>query len=62
LREWLTRLAAQRDAAVALVGERTYRIYTGYLAAAAVAFESGWIDVHQVLARRGSGRVRATVS
>jgi cyclopropane-fatty-acyl-phospholipid synthase len=52
LREWLARLTARRDAAVALVGERTYRIYACYLAAAAVAFEAGWIDVHQVLARR----------
>jgi cyclopropane-fatty-acyl-phospholipid synthase len=62
LREWLTRLVAQRDAAIALVGERTYRIYAGYFAAAAVAFEAGWIDVHQILARRGSSAVRAAVS
>jgi cyclopropane-fatty-acyl-phospholipid synthase len=52
LREWLARLLSRRDDAVARVGERTYRIYVGYLAAAAVAFEAGWIDVHQVLARR----------
>jgi cyclopropane-fatty-acyl-phospholipid synthase len=52
LRAWLGRLVAHHDAAVALVGERTYRVYVGYLAAAAVAFEAGWIDVHQVLARR----------
>jgi cyclopropane-fatty-acyl-phospholipid synthase len=61
LREWLTRLVAQRAAAVALVGERTYRIYACYFAAAAVAFEAGWIDVHQVLARRGSDPVRTFV-
>lgn len=61
LREWLGRLVAQRDAAIALVGERTYRIYACYFAAAAVAFESGWIDVHQVLARRGSGSVRPSL-
>jgi cyclopropane-fatty-acyl-phospholipid synthase len=52
LRAWLGRLLARRAEAVALVGERTVRIYVGYLAAAAVAFEAGWIDVHQVLARR----------
>jgi cyclopropane-fatty-acyl-phospholipid synthase len=52
LREWLARLTARRDEAVALVGERTYRVYAGYLAAAAVAFAAGWIDVHQILARR----------
>ena len=62
LREWLRRLVAQRDAAVALVGERTYRIYACYFAAAAVAFEAGWIDVHQVLARRGSDRVPTPVT
>ena len=51
LREWLARLVARRAAAITLVGERTYRIYVAYLAAAAVAFEAGWIDVHQILAR-----------
>jgi cyclopropane-fatty-acyl-phospholipid synthase len=49
---WLGRLTARRDEAVTLVGERTHRVYVAYLAAAAVAFDAGWIDVHQVLARR----------
>lgn len=52
LRAWLRRLLARRRDAVALVGERTVRIYVAYLAAAAVAFEAAWIDVYQVLLRR----------
>lgn len=51
-REWLARLIAARDRAVALVGDRTTRIWLAYLAAASVSFAAGWIDVHQILARR----------
>jgi cyclopropane-fatty-acyl-phospholipid synthase len=51
-REWLARLEAARTRAIALVGERTYRVWIAYLAAASVAFRAGWIDVHQVVARR----------
>jgi cyclopropane-fatty-acyl-phospholipid synthase len=51
-RVWLARLTAERARAIAIVGERTYRVWIAYLAAAAVAFDAGWIGVHQVLARR----------
>jgi cyclopropane-fatty-acyl-phospholipid synthase len=58
-RQWLDRLQARAEDARALVGERRYRTWIAYLAAATVAFAAGWIDVHQVLARRPdpSGRV-----
>jgi cyclopropane-fatty-acyl-phospholipid synthase len=48
-RDWAQRLQARRGEALALVGERTYRTWVGYLAAASVAFESGWIGLHQVV-------------
>jgi cyclopropane-fatty-acyl-phospholipid synthase len=51
-RQWLARLQDRAPEARALVGERAYRTWIAYLAAAAVAFRAGWIDVHQVLARR----------
>ncbi len=51
-REWLSRLQKNADRARALVGERVYRTWIGYLAAASVAFGAGWLDVHQVLAER----------
>jgi cyclopropane-fatty-acyl-phospholipid synthase len=51
-RHWLERLQARANEARALVGERMYRTWIGYLAAATVAFAAGWIDVHQVLAKR----------
>ncbi len=54
-RQWLDRLQAAADRARELVGERTYRTWIGYLAAATVAFSAGWIDVYQVLARRPDG-------
>jgi cyclopropane-fatty-acyl-phospholipid synthase len=50
--EWLARLQARADEARRLVGERTYRTWIGYLAAASVAFRAGEIDIHQIVARR----------
>lgn len=49
-RLWVERLAAREAEARRLVGDRTYRTWLGYLAAASVAFEAGWIAVHQVVA------------
>ena len=55
-RTWAERLHARRSEAVALVGERTYRTWLGYLAAASVAFEAGWIALHQIVGvRRRAG-------
>lgn len=51
-REWATRLQANAARARALVGERRYRTWLVYLAAASIAFEEGWIALHQVVARR----------
>ncbi len=50
--DWLARLETHAVSATRLVGDRTCRTFRLYLAAASVAFRSGWIDVHQVLARR----------
>jgi len=52
LRLWVSRLEAHRSAALALVGEKRYRIWLIYMAACAHAFEQGWVSVYQVLAGR----------
>lgn len=49
-RHWVERLQAHATAAQALVGERVYRTWLGYLAAASVAFDAGFVDVHQIVA------------
>jgi cyclopropane-fatty-acyl-phospholipid synthase len=48
--QWVDRLEAQRDAAVASVGEKLYRIWRIYMAGSAHAFERGWMSIYQVLA------------
>jgi cyclopropane-fatty-acyl-phospholipid synthase len=63
LRHWVTRLEAQRDKAVALVGERTYRVWRLYMAACALEFEAGGTGLHQILAAKpdhGAWRVPLT--
>jgi cyclopropane-fatty-acyl-phospholipid synthase len=57
-RQWVERLQANAERARALVGERIYRTYLAYLTGASVAFEEGWIALHQVLGVRRGG-VRA---
>jgi len=60
-RQWVERLQANAERARALVGERVYRTYLAYLAGASVAFEEGWIALHQVIgARRGGARALGT--
>lgn len=49
-RHWVERLQASAAAAQSLVGERGYRTWLGYLAAASVGFAAGFVDVHQVVA------------
>jgi cyclopropane-fatty-acyl-phospholipid synthase len=49
---WVDRLEANRDAALASVGEKAYRIWRIYMAGSAHAFERGWMSVYQVLAGR----------
>jgi cyclopropane-fatty-acyl-phospholipid synthase len=47
---WVERLEANRDAALAAVGEKLYRIWRIYMAGSALGFERGWMSVYQVLA------------
>jgi cyclopropane-fatty-acyl-phospholipid synthase len=51
-RDWAERLWSRREEAIAIAGERAWRTFVAYLAAASVAFEAGWIGLHQVVARR----------
>lgn len=49
LRHWVANLEANADAARALVGDRTYRIWRLYMAGSAVAFDTAAIAVDQLL-------------
>lgn len=60
-RQWVERLQANAERARALVGERVYRTFLAFLAGASLAFEEGWIALHQVVgARRGGAHALAT--
>jgi cyclopropane-fatty-acyl-phospholipid synthase len=48
--QWVERLEANREAAVASVGEKLYRIWRIYMTGSAHAFERGWLSIYQVLA------------
>jgi cyclopropane-fatty-acyl-phospholipid synthase len=48
--QWVDRLEANQDTALAMVGEKKYRIWRVYMAGFAVAFERNWDALHQVLA------------
>ncbi len=50
LRQWVKRLEAQRDKAIAEVGEARYRVWRMYMAGCASQFELGEIGVYQILA------------
>jgi cyclopropane-fatty-acyl-phospholipid synthase len=52
LRHWVSRLEANREAAVREVGEPAYRTWRLYMAACALEFESGGTGVYQILASR----------
>jgi len=56
LRHWRRRLEEQREAAIAEVGEPTYRIWRLYLAGCAHAFTAGRIGNAQMLLARLDGR------
>ncbi|WP_338107526.1 cyclopropane-fatty-acyl-phospholipid synthase family protein [Acidithiobacillus caldus] len=47
---WVRRLEAHRQEAIALVGEKTYRIWAIYMAGCAYGFWHNWSALHQVLA------------
>jgi cyclopropane-fatty-acyl-phospholipid synthase len=52
LRAWVTNLEANWERAVALAGRGRARIWRLYMAASAVGFEDGGLNVHQVLGVR----------
>jgi cyclopropane-fatty-acyl-phospholipid synthase len=54
---WSDALEAQLPAARALTSDSTLRAWRLYLAGSAMAFERGWLALHQVLAARPTGRV-----
>jgi cyclopropane-fatty-acyl-phospholipid synthase len=56
LRAWVDRLEKHWDAAVASTSEGRARVWLLYMAASALAFESGRLGVDQVLARRPGGQ------
>ncbi|MFL5562791.1 MAG: class I SAM-dependent methyltransferase [Gemmatimonadaceae bacterium] len=49
LRHWTSRLLEKADRAIAIAGERTYRVWRLYMAASAHAFASGSINIVQTL-------------
>jgi cyclopropane-fatty-acyl-phospholipid synthase len=54
---WSDGLESNLQTAHELTGERTLRAYRLYLAGSAMAFERGWLALHQTLAARPSGRI-----
>jgi cyclopropane-fatty-acyl-phospholipid synthase len=50
--QWVERLESRRAQALAMVGEKRYRVWRIYMAGSAHAFERGWLSVYQVLAGR----------
>lgn len=54
---WSDALEAQLDAARVLTPDGALRAWRLYLAGSAMAFERGWLALHQVLATRPSGRI-----
>jgi len=54
---WSDGLEAHLDAARAASSERVTRAYRLYLAGSAMAFERGWMALHQVLAAKPTGHV-----
>lgn len=57
---WSEALESQLDRARELTDEATVRAYRLYLAGSAVAFERGWISIHQLLASLPDGQVSGT--
>ncbi|MFW2354025.1 class I SAM-dependent methyltransferase [Hydrogenophaga sp.] len=57
---WSSALENQLDRARELTSNATVRAYRLYLAGCAVAFERGWISIHQLLASRPTGVMNNT--
>jgi cyclopropane-fatty-acyl-phospholipid synthase len=63
LRQWVKRLEARRDVAVALTDDVTYRIWRLYMAGSAYRFETGHLSVNQtVLAKPDQGKSHLPLS
>ncbi|MFB3825561.1 MAG: class I SAM-dependent methyltransferase [Bryobacteraceae bacterium] len=59
-RRWVERLLAHEERCRELAGSVIHRTWVLYLAASALSFESGWMDLHQVLLAKGlNARPRA---
>lgn len=58
LRHWVRRLESNRDAALRLVDERTYRVWRLYMAGCSYAFSTARLSLHQTLLARPDGRGR----
>ena len=58
LRHWVRRLESNRDAALRLVDERTYRVWRLYMAGCSHAFSTARLSVHQALLARPDGQGR----
>jgi cyclopropane-fatty-acyl-phospholipid synthase len=56
LRHWLGALEARRDEAIALVGERTYRVWRLYMSVAAYGFDTGSLNLVQTLLSKPTAR------
>lgn len=55
LMHWVTRLEGNQERAIAIAGERQYRIWRIYMAGCVRAFERGWVSVYQLLAAKQVG-------
>src|SRR5690606_12852241 len=53
---WHDRLVAERERAIALVGEAKYRVYVAYLAGCAISFHRGTARLFQTLASKSAKR------
>ncbi len=53
--EWAKRLEENRGQAIALAGDKRYRIWQIYLAGCAHGFDREWMNIYQVLARKSGG-------
>jgi cyclopropane-fatty-acyl-phospholipid synthase len=56
---WCERLTAQRDEAIAHVGEEKYRIWVAYLAGVSLAFSRGTLRIYQTLGSKNAKRAPA---
>ncbi|HEY9897781.1 MAG TPA: cyclopropane-fatty-acyl-phospholipid synthase family protein [Pantanalinema sp.] len=59
LMHWVSRLEANREAAIDLVGGKRYRIWQIYMAGCAHAFEHGWVSVYQLLVSKQKAGIPA---